>query len=278
MRPGGADRDSPDSDVAEYVRQKEEVTEKREDFLRKYFRRSWPKCIVAIIGVVQLLISLATFGVDLPVILMYAPRWQVLCGVWSLIFGFIACVSTLHSTRKVTWMKLQVAAALNVLGGITATIMVIFNVMFAANPYACIIPSGCSYLKYTYSNATSFYVGQIVLGLLFIATVVVFLVLFAKFGVGGKARFDNIHRGYAPSNFRPSGPPYNRMPMGPNARLGAPSGFNPRYGAQPPRGMGRPTGPMMVGPRGPMMAPGARGPLPQNPRQQGPYPTLGRQN
>ena len=94
------DRDSPDSvDVADYVRQREEASEKQEHFLRKYFHRAWPKRIVAILGILQLAISLATLGVDLPVILMYAPRWQVLCGIWTFIFGLIACISTLHSSK-----------------------------------------------------------------------------------------------------------------------------------------------------------------------------------
>ncbi|CAF0967595.1 unnamed protein product [Adineta ricciae] len=276
-------RDSPDSvDVAEYVHQKEEISERQEHFLRKYFHRAWPKRIVAILGILQLAISLASFGVDLPVILMYAPRWQVLCGVWMFIFGLIACISTLHSTRKVTWIKLQVAVALNVLGAIAAAISVIFNIMFASNPYNCIIPSGCNYLSYTYSKGTSFYIGEIILGIAFIATVAVYIVLFIKYGVGGKARFDNIHRGYAPANFNPGGPPYNRMPMAPNTKPRPPPPpsqyFNPRFAGQQPRGMARPPGQMMGAPQAAMMGPSVRGPMQQNYRPPGPYPTLGRNN
>ena len=182
------------------------------------------------------------------------------------------------------------AVALNVLCAVVAAIMLIFNIMFASNPYTCIIAGGCNYLKYTYAQATSFYIGELVLDLLLIATseyfdtsnrprirlffflAIVYMTLFAKFGIGGKSRFDNIQRGYAPANFNPSGAPNFRMP--PNGRPGprnmmnrGPPGYNPRFAGQPPRGMmSRPTGPAAFGPRGPSMPP------------RGPYPTLGRPN
>lgn len=191
--------------------------------------------------------------------------------------------------------------ALNVLGAIAAAISVVFNIMFASNPHNCIIPSGCNYLSYTYSKGTSFYIGEIILGIAFIATgslleififcsklifnlilVAVYIVLFIKYGVGGKARFDNINRGYAPANFNPGGPPYNRMPPGPYTKPRPPppppQNFNPRFAGQQPRGMARPPGQMMGAPRAPMMAPSVRGPMQPNYRPPGPYPTLGRNN
>ena len=110
----------------------------------------------------------------------------------------------------------------------------------------------------------------------------VYIVLFIKYGVGGKARFDNIHRGYAPANFNPGGPPYNRMPMAPNTKPRPPPPpsqyFNPRFAGQQPRGMARPPGQMMGAPGAPIMGPSVRGPMQQNYRPPGPYPTLGRNN
>jgi hypothetical protein len=87
-------------DPTEYVRQKEEYEEQRDEFMRKQLRRVWPICIVRILGTFQLLISLAILGVDLPIILMFAPRWQIFAGCWTFVFGFIACVSTIHSSKK----------------------------------------------------------------------------------------------------------------------------------------------------------------------------------
>ena len=88
-------------DPTEYIRQKEEYEDKRDEFMRKHLRRAWPVRIVRIIGAFQLLISLAILGVDLPIILMFAPRWQVFAGIWTFIIAFIACVSTLHSSKKI---------------------------------------------------------------------------------------------------------------------------------------------------------------------------------
>jgi len=87
-------------DPSEYIRQKEEYEDKLDEFMRKHLRRSWPVRIVAILGVFQLLVSLAILGVDLPIILMFAPRWQVFAGCWTFVFGFIASVATLHSSKK----------------------------------------------------------------------------------------------------------------------------------------------------------------------------------
>jgi hypothetical protein len=96
-----SDRDSSDTpDPSEYIRRKEEYEDKKNEFMRKHLRRAWPKLIVRILGVFQLIISLVILGVDLPIILMYAPRWQVFAGCWTFLFGFIACVSTLHSGKK----------------------------------------------------------------------------------------------------------------------------------------------------------------------------------
>ncbi|CAF0883096.1 unnamed protein product [Adineta steineri] len=266
------DRSNSDAlDVDDHHRQKEELLQNRESFLRKYFHKAWPKKLVFLLGMIQLAISLCILGVDLPIILMFAPRWQVLCGVWTFICGFIAAASTMHSARKLTWVKLEITAALNVLGAIAAAISLIFNIMFASNPYSCIIASGCNYLNYTYTQGTSFYIGELVLDLLFIATVIVYLVLFVKYGVGAKSDYDKVQRGYQQSSFSSLGPNSMppRMPMyrprpPPNMMSETPRpGFMPRYPGQAPRGM--------MGPRGPMMRPGMRGPPQQSFRQPGPY-------
>ena len=69
-----------------------------------------------------------------------------------------------------TWLKLKWAVGFNVLAGIAAAIMVAFDILYLVNPYMCLISSGCSYLSYTYSSATSYYTGQVVLGILLLVT------------------------------------------------------------------------------------------------------------
>jgi len=66
--------------------------------------------------------------------------------------------------------KLEIAAGINALATLAGILMTILDIIFAANPYACLIPSGCNYLSYTYSVGRSFYIGEIVLGVAFIAT------------------------------------------------------------------------------------------------------------
>lgn len=96
-----SEMENPDStDPTEYLRQKEEYEEQRDTFMRKQLRRAWPTRVIRILGVFQLIISLAILGVDLPIVLMFAPRWQVFAGCWAFVFGFIACVSTFHSSKK----------------------------------------------------------------------------------------------------------------------------------------------------------------------------------
>ncbi len=92
--------ENPDTvDAAGYIRQKEDYLDKREEFMQKYLNRTWPKRVICILGILQLLISLAILGVDLPILLMLGPRWQVCAGCWGFLIGFIACVSTLHSSK-----------------------------------------------------------------------------------------------------------------------------------------------------------------------------------
>jgi hypothetical protein len=96
-----SEMDNPELvDPSEYVRQQEEYYDKRDDFMCKHLRRAWPLRLIVLLGVIQLLISLAILGVDLPIILMFAPRWQVFAGCWGFVFTFIACVSTLHTSKK----------------------------------------------------------------------------------------------------------------------------------------------------------------------------------
>ena len=86
-------------DPNEYINQREEYLKKRDQFMEKYLHRHWPARVVCIVGLFQLLISLAILAVDLPIILMFGPRWQVFAGVWTFLIGFIACVSTFHSSK-----------------------------------------------------------------------------------------------------------------------------------------------------------------------------------
>ncbi|CAF3447940.1 unnamed protein product [Rotaria sp. Silwood1] len=294
---------SDDIDPSEYVRLQEEYEEKLDEFMRKHLRRTWPVCVIRLLGIFQLLVTLTIFGVDLPIILMFAPRWQVFAGCWASVLGFIACVSTLHSSRKMTWSKLKWTAGLNILGGIAVALMVAFDILYLVNSKICLIASGCNYLSYTYSPVKPFYTAEVVM-------VFVFLVLFIKHGIGGITLFENIQKGWAPPIYKPIVPPNDTMPMlqNPMTRPGMmmppshhgpmpmppqagprmmmrppPPGSMPLYQAPPPGSMPpyqapipgammpRPGAPMMPRPGAPMMMPGARPPMQGYYRQPGPY-------
>ncbi len=66
--------------------------------------------------------------------------------------------------------KLEIVAGVNIVATLAAILMSILDIIFAANPYVCLIPSGCHYLSYTYSVGRSFYVGETVLGVAFVGT------------------------------------------------------------------------------------------------------------
>lgn len=86
-------------DPAEYVKLQIEIDEKHAEFVSKHLRRLWPKRVVRIVGVFQIILSLAILAVDLPIILMYAPRWQVCAGCWTFLIGLIAGVSAIRASK-----------------------------------------------------------------------------------------------------------------------------------------------------------------------------------
>ncbi|CAF4124225.1 unnamed protein product [Rotaria sp. Silwood2] len=282
-----------DMDPSEYARLQEEYEEKLDEFMRKHLRRIWPVCVVRLLGIFQLLVTLIILGVDLPIILMFAPRWQVFAGCWASVLGFIASVSTIHSSRQMTWSKLKWAAGLNILGGLAIALMIAFDILYLVNSKVCIVISGCNYLSYTYSAVRPYYTVEVVMGF-------VFLVLFIKHGIGGSTLFENIQRGWAPPIYKPIEPPNSTMPMpqNPMARPGMmmpppPPGSMPmpqnsmaRPGMMmrppPPPGSMPPyqapiPGAMMPRPGMPMMMSGARyPPMQEHYRQPGPYAALPR--
>ena len=69
-----------------------------------------------------------------------------------------------------TWLKLKWAAAFNILAGIAVSMMTAFDILYLVNPYICLVSSGCNYLSYTYSSATSYYTGEVILGIAFLVT------------------------------------------------------------------------------------------------------------
>ncbi|CAF2117051.1 unnamed protein product [Rotaria magnacalcarata] len=196
--------DDPENiDPDEYVRLREEYEEQLDAFMLKYLRRAWPTWIVCILGIFQLCISLIILGVDLPIILMFAPRWQVFVACWTALCTFIAAVSTIHSVRKTTWSKLKWTAALNIIGGLAAALMIAFDVLYLTNSKICLVSGSCNYLSYTYSAAKSFYTGEVVVGIFFFISVFAFLVIFIKYGIGGLTLFEHIQRGWIPPTFNP---------------------------------------------------------------------------
>ncbi|CAF3858943.1 unnamed protein product [Rotaria sp. Silwood2] len=250
-----------DMDPSEYVRLQEEYEEKLDEFMRKHLRRIWPVCVVRLLGIFQLLVTLIILGVDLPIILMFAPRWQVFAGCWASVLGFIASVSTIHSSRQMTWSKLKWAAGLNILGGLAIALMIAFDILYLVNSKVCIVISGCNYLSYTYSAVRPYYTVEVVMGVLFLLSGFVFLVLFIKHGIGGATLFENIQRGWAPPIYKPIEPPNSTMPM-PQNPMARPGMMMP---PPPPGSMPMPQNPMAR--PGMMMRPPPPGstPMPQNP-------------
>ena len=88
------------TNVADYVQMNEEIDEKRDEFMTKFLRRNWPLRLSAVLGTFQLIIGLIIMAVDLPIILMFAPRWEVFVAGWTLIATLITSISTLHTGRK----------------------------------------------------------------------------------------------------------------------------------------------------------------------------------
>ena len=92
----------------EYVRLKDQIDDKFQLFMIKYLQRNWPPRFILIIGLLQLAISLSIFSVDIVVILMYAPRWQVLVACWTFLATFASSVATLDTSKKNTIERFSV--------------------------------------------------------------------------------------------------------------------------------------------------------------------------
>ncbi len=73
-----------------------------------------------------------------------------------------------------TWSKIKWSVALNILAGIAAALLIAFNVLYAVNPYICLVSSGCNYLWYTYSASSPYYTGEIILGIALFITGYIF--------------------------------------------------------------------------------------------------------
>ena len=133
-------------------------------------------------------------------------------------------ISLFSAARKKTWLKLKWAAALNILAGIAAGVMVGFNILFSINPYICLVASGCKYNWYTYSASSPYYTGGAILGVALLVTselvrslslfnlflifilAFIFLIFFVKNGVGGITLFENIQKGWVPDLDQPDMP------------------------------------------------------------------------
>ncbi|CAF0798308.1 unnamed protein product [Didymodactylos carnosus] len=188
----------PVVDPEEHVRVLKELKDTREQFMIKRLKVVWPRRILTLLGILQLLLGLAIIAVDLPIILMYAPRWQIFAGCWGGVFAFAAAVSTLYSSQKVTWHKLKIGSVFNVLGGIASVGMIAFNVLYLVNQSLCIIVGGCNYLSYTFSPVKPYYIGETVLGAVLVITSFIYEVLFIKYGLASSIEFDRIQKGEIP--------------------------------------------------------------------------------
>lgn len=183
--------DSIDPD--EYAALQQKIDDAHDQFLIKHLNRVWPKNFLLIVGILQILLALAFVGVDLPIVLMYAPRWQIFAGCWAFLFALIAGIMTIRSSndnfssfsfffvfidlnvefvlaKRSTWLKLNWTLAMNVIGSLAATAMLAFDLLFIINPNVCVSLSGCNYLSYTFSAAKPYYIAQTVLGAGFIVT------------------------------------------------------------------------------------------------------------
>jgi hypothetical protein len=50
-----------------------------------------------------------------------------------------------------------------------------FDILYLVNSNMCVIVTGCSYLSYTYTAVPSYYIGQVIVGILFLITGYLFL-------------------------------------------------------------------------------------------------------
>ena len=93
--------DAEDSvDPEEYAELQQKIDEAHDQFLIKHLKRVWPRNALRLLGVLQILLALAFAGVDLPIVLMFAPRWQVFAGCWAFFFALIAGIMTIRSSNE----------------------------------------------------------------------------------------------------------------------------------------------------------------------------------
>lgn len=64
-------------------------------FMIKHLKKKWPKRGVRICGVLQIIFSLAIAGLEVPIMMNSAPRWETFGGFWTGLIGFIAAITTL---------------------------------------------------------------------------------------------------------------------------------------------------------------------------------------
>lgn len=95
--PEETEADSIDPD--EYAALQQKIDDAHDQFLIKHLNRVWPKNFLRIVGILQILLALAFVGVDLPIVLMYAPRWQIFAGCWAFLFALIAGIMTIRSSN-----------------------------------------------------------------------------------------------------------------------------------------------------------------------------------
>ena len=102
---------------------------------------------------------------------------------------------------------------------------------------------------------------------IFCFIVFVFLVFFIKYGIGGRALFDDIQMGLASTIDTPKESSFGTTPVlrhptaGPGIMRVSSTGPMMMPGTRSPMMVPGPYGPMLVGPRSPMMMPGPRSPM-----------------
>lgn len=100
-------------DPFSYVNLQDQSNEKFEYFMIKFLQRHWPAKIFWVLGFLQLGMSCAIFSVDIIVVLMLAPRWQVMIVIWTFFATLAAAIGTLITRKFLRCFRLKIQEKLS---------------------------------------------------------------------------------------------------------------------------------------------------------------------
>ncbi|CAF0851737.1 unnamed protein product [Adineta ricciae] len=115
-------------------------------FERDYiWKRSWPRCFLGLITIVEVLLGLVIFLTEVLNILMDFWHTNIFGGIWAsftilinwiLLYMTVCCRTTVGASTCALFWNLITLIALGVL--------IAFDIIFILNPYTCLLTSTCS--------------------------------------------------------------------------------------------------------------------------------------